>query len=437
MPSLSLRRGIPERTRHWARRLVAQIPEKPAGNGGGASTEGGGTRRSGCVVESAAGLVLDASATTYDTEDWLRDEGVEIETPANKRLLTATEGLQEFASRFVNEKTVPEDAVAAIVAPLGEALELLHAQAGFPAALLDTVWARIGEPLRSRRGRKHLTSGQRTSCATALLACASGEAPRASENADETFTVPAWSPAARNAAAQGIPRLLQHRANDDELAAALRVLATDPAPSVRFLLARELPRLVTKHQNFFWDLAALYAAQERNRVVQQALGRALSAVASPDREELVTGILDQLLRRVPLAEVARSLPNEDQVGGLIVGLAVVRRNEWATERLDEALRSAPPRYLSTLVFHLMHYVGYTWIADPNRRSTAEAALGWLPQIIERVHRSLRDEAERARDDDSDRREAIRELFNVLDHIISRFYFQSGIRDAGDGRACNP
>jgi hypothetical protein len=176
----------------------------------------------------------------------------------------------------------------------------------------------------------------------------------------------------------------------------------------------------------------LYAAQERNHVVQQALGRALGAIATPDREERVTGILDQLLRRVSLAEVARSL-HEDQIGGLIVGLAVVRRNGWATERLDEALRSVPPPSLSTLVFHLMHYVGYSSIADSNRRNTAEAALGWLPQIIERVHRLLRDEAEQAQDDDSDRREEIRELFNVLDHIISRFYFQSGIRDAEDGR----
>jgi len=70
---------------------------------------------------------------------------------------------------------------------------------------------------------------------TALLACASGEAPRPAENAEEAFTVPAWSPAARNAAAQGIPRLLRHR-TDSALASELHALATDPVPSVRYLL---------------------------------------------------------------------------------------------------------------------------------------------------------------------------------------------------------
>jgi len=421
----------PERMRHWARRLVTQIPESRL------ATEVARALRAEAVTDPDASsnrplISFSGFSRTYDTEDWLRDEGIEIDTLANKHLLTATEGLQEFASRFLSEKTVPKDAVAAIVAPIGEALKLLHAEAGFPDALLDTAWARIGDAAAVAARSETLDQRATDILRSALLACASGEAPRASGNADETFTVPAWSPAARNAAAQGIPRLLQHRANDDELAAALRVLATDPAPSVRFLLAHELPRLMTNHQNFFWDLAALYAAQERNHVVQQALGRALGAVASSDHEERVTGILDQLLRRVSLAEVARSL-HEDQIGSLIVGLAVVRRNGWATERLDEALRSVPPPPLSTLVFHLMHYVGYAWITDPKRRSTAEAALGWLPQIVERVHRLLRDETEQARDDDSDRRDEVRELFNVLDHIISRFYFQSGIRDAEDGR----
>jgi hypothetical protein len=431
---LELSAREPESTRHWAKRLVTQIPESRL------ATDAARVLRAEALTDPDASsnrplVSFSTLSETYSTEDWLRDEGVAIDASANKHLLTATEGLQEFASRFVNEKVIPKEAVAAIVVPLRETLELLYAEVGFPAALLDTVWARIGDAAAVAARSETLDERTTDVLRRVLLACASGDAPRPRENADETFTVPAWSPAARNAAAQGIPRLLQRRTDDDELVEALRVLVSDPAPSVRFLLARELPRLITEHQDFFWELAALYAAQEQNRVVQQALGHALIAVASPDREESVTGILDQLLRRVPLAEVARSLPNEDQVGGLIVGLAVVRRNEWAKGQLDEALRSAPPPYLSTLVFHLMHYIGYRWIADSSRRTTAEAALGWLPQIIERVHHSLRDEAEQSQTDDSDRGEEIRELFNVLDHIISRFYFQSGIRDGqGEGPA---
>jgi hypothetical protein len=369
---------------------------------------------------------------TYETEDWLRDEGVEIDSPTNKRLLTATEGLQQFASRFVNQQTIPNDEVTAAAAALSEALNLLHAEVGVPTALLDTVWARVGDAAAIAARAETIDEPTTDVLRRALLACASGDAPRPTENIDETFTVPAWSPAARNAAAQGIPRLLRHR-TDDELVAALRALAADPVPSVRYLLAGELPRLVPEHEDSFWALAGLYAAEEGNGLVQQALGGALMAVASTDREELVTQILDQLLQRVPLAELARSLPNDDRVGALIVGLAVARRNEWATAQLDGELRDSPPPYLSTLVFHLLHYVNYSRIADSNRRGMAEAALGWLPQIIERVHRLLRDEADRAQTDDSDRGEEIRELFNVLDHIVSRFYFESGIYEGQGGQ----
>jgi hypothetical protein len=420
-----------QRTRHWARRLIAQIPEDRL------ATDAARELRAEALTDPEASsnrplISFSTFSERYDTEGWLRDEGVETDAPANRRLLTATEGLQGFASRFVNEETVPNDAVAAVVAALGEALQLLDAEAGLPAALLDTVWARIGDAATVAARSETLDDRAADVLRRALLACASGDAPRPAENADETFTFPAWSPAARNAAAQGIPRLLGYR-TDDDMVAALRALATDPAPSVRYLLARELPRLVPEHEDSFWELAALYATQERNRVVQQALGGALMAVASPDREELVTQTLEQLLRRVPLAEVTRSLPNEDQVGALIVSLAVARRNEWATQRLDEILRGAPPPYLSTLVLHLLHYIDYSRIADPNRCGMAEAALGWLPQLIERVHRSLRDEADRAQAGDSDRGETIRELFNVLDHIISRFYFASGINGRQGGQ----
>jgi hypothetical protein len=416
----------PGRARHWARRLIAQMPESRL------ATDAARELREEALTDSDASSNLPlVSVSTfsegYDTEDWLRDEGVEMDAPANKRILTATDGLQEFASRFLNEKTVPNDAVAAMVAPLGEALELLHSEDDLPAALLDAAWARIGEAAAVAARSATLDQGATDALRRALLACASGGAPRPAENADETFVVPAWSPAARNEAAQGIPRLLRHR-TDDEMVAALHALATDPAPSVRYLLARELPRLVPEHEDSFWQLTALYAAQERNHVVQQALGTALLAVASPDHEDLVTQTLDQLLRRVPLTDIAQSPPYEDQVGGLIVGLAVARRNEWAVAQLEDALRGAPSPYLSTLVFHLLHYVGYKWIADPARRGMAEAALGWLPQIIERVHRSLRDEVNRAQSGDSDDEKAIRSLFDVFDHIVSRFYFASGIHE---------
>jgi hypothetical protein len=424
-----------ERDRHWARRLVAQIPEDRL------ATDVARELRVEALADPEASsnrppVSFSTFSETYDTEGWLRDEGVETEAPANKRLLAATEELQEFATRFINERTIPNDAVVAVVAALSKALELIRADSGFPAALLDMGWARIGDAAAVAARSETLDQGAADLIRRALLACASGDAPRPAEDADEKFTVPAWSPAARNAAAQGLPRLLQHR-TDDEMVAALPVLATDPAPSVRYLLALELPRLVPEHDASFWELADLYAARERNRVVQQALGRALIAVASPDREERVTHTLDQLLQRVPLADTERSLPNEDQVGGLIVGLAVARRNQWAMTRLDEALRDARPPYLSTLVFHLLHYVGYSWIVDPKRRDMAEAALGWLPQIIERVHRSLRYEADRAQVGDSDRGEAIRGLFDVFEHILSRFYFQSGIKQGQGGQHATP
>ena len=419
-----------DRTRHWARRLIAQIPKERL------TTEAAQELRTEALSDPEASsnrplVSFSTFSEGYDPERWLRDEGVETDAPGNRLLLSATDPLQEFASSFANEERIPADETAAGAVVLEEALELLRTQRDEPALLLDTIWARVGDAAAVASRSEALDDHTVMVLRRALLACASGEAPRPVESANETFTSPAWSPAARNAAAQGIPRLLQH-GRDDEMLAALRTLARDPAPSVRYLLALELPRLVPEHEETFWELAEVYAGSEPNRVVQQGLGNALMAVTSlPDRERRVTETLDQLLQRVPLAEVGHSLPYEDRVGALIVGLAVARRNDWARARLDEALRGGPPTYLSTLVMHLLHYVDYRRVADPEHRATAEAALEWLPQIIERVQHSLRGEADRAQRADADHAEAIRELFDVLDHIVSRFYFESGVYKGRD------
>ena len=87
----------PERTRHWARRLVAQIPEKPAHDRRGASTEDGGTHRSGCVPNSPL-VSFSAFTGTYERRTGYATRASRPNHAANKRLLTATEALQ--AVRF-------------------------------------------------------------------------------------------------------------------------------------------------------------------------------------------------------------------------------------------------------------------------------------------------------------------------------------------------
>ncbi len=421
-----------ERARHWARRLAAQFPEDRL------SMDAARELRREALADPEASvnrplISFSTFSEIYDDERWLREEGVATDAPTNRRLLRVTEELQQFATQFVNEGTIPPGGVTGVVAALDAALNLVRT-ADAPPALLDTIWARIGDAAAVAAKSKTLDRGSVAVLRRALLACASGDAPRPVEGAYDAFNFPAWSPAARNAAAQGLPRLLQHAA-DGAMLEAIRVLAEDPAPSVRYLLALGLPHLLPKHENFYWTIAAVYAGNERNRVVQQALGHALTAGASlPNRDSRLTDALDQLLRRVPLAAATRSLPGEDPLGALVVGLAVARNNEWATAQLDEALRNAPPTYVSTLLLHLLHYIDYRRVSDIERRPLADAALRWLPQIVDRVTAALREEAASAEPADARRTERIRELFGVLDQIVSRFYFESGVYTPDGGPA---
>jgi hypothetical protein len=413
-----------ERSRHWCMRLVAQLPQ--------ARLETGVARalRAEALEDANARsnrplVSFSTFSEAFDEESWLREEGIEPDEPANRRILAATDGLQEFASKFINEETLPPEDVDAAVAAIDTAMEALRDATELPATLLDKAWARISDAAALAALATELSERDLGILREALLACVVEEAPRPVADPDGSFTSPAWSPAARNGAAQGIPRLLLRRC-DDALLAALRALATDIVPSVRFLVARELPRLIPSQEEPFWQVAELYAEREENRLVQQALCGALAAVASSDREQRVTKLLDRLLARIPLAEMARSFLYEDQIGGLIVGLAVARENEWAIEKLRGALDDSPPAYLSTLVLHLLHFIDFQWTADAARRPIVERALVWLPPILARVATSLRTEIEKSQGAAEVNQEAIRELFEVIDHIVSRFYFQSGV-----------
>jgi hypothetical protein len=417
-------RGEDPPARHWAKRLIAQFPDDRV------TTEAARELKAEALEDGEARsnrplVSFSTFSERYAPEDWLRDEGVEPDEPLHRRLLSATDALQNFASQFLNQDTLPGDDVDAAIHALEEVLALLEEHRGLPNALSDMAWARVGDAAAVAARFPALTESDVQVLRRTLVACAAGEAPRPTENAEESFNFPAWSPAARNAAAQGIPRLVERHATPD-LLGALSNLAVDHAPSVRYLLAAELPRLVPGQEETFWQIAELYVERETNTVVQQAIGRALMAVGTPEREDRVTEALDQLFRRVPLHDIARTVAHEDHIGALVAGLAVARENRWATSALDETVRTAPASYLPTLVLHLMHYVDYQRLADPSRRLTAEAALTWLPPILDRVDVSLREEIERLEAGDAERGGHIRELFEVVDQVISRFYFESGI-----------
>jgi hypothetical protein len=76
---------------------------------------------------------------------------------------------------------------------------------------------------------------------------------------------------------RGLPHLVSET-DDPELTAAIRTLADDPVPSVRYLLAVYLWATCDPAPGLFWKVAQKYLQAESTPAILDAVARSLSAL---------------------------------------------------------------------------------------------------------------------------------------------------------------
>ena len=159
-----------------------------------------------------------------------------------------------------------------------------------------------------------------------VLAASTSADPKTDPKADEEWNFAAWSPAPRNEAAQALP-WLTHFARDDEALVAIKQLAADPVPTVRFLLACEIWRLQEHCADVLWPLLKERAADERNDVVRQGIARSLWNLIGLDAARSL-----ELIQLILTGDDADSDDDErtsSQLVSMVVDYAVKRDDEWA------------------------------------------------------------------------------------------------------------
>lgn len=359
----------------------------------------------------------------YTERDWLREQGVDFGDPAVEALLEAAKPLEQFVESYRNEAP-PADAVATISQELVRVMDMLEAGGIESSAVLNSAWAKVGGvAVTILRWEGSTQENLRSVLRRALLRCAAGDAP--TRDTVDDFTFPMWSPAARNEAAQGLPCLAAVD-SDEAVLTAIEGLAADPVPSVRYLLASHLWRIEEAAPSIFWAIAAKYFAEEQNPLVLDSMASSLGIVASrPNADERrVTELLDALLRRtdVNVRENARTKA-EGHVSGLVVGLALGRGNDWALQELERTPTELPDRVsdVAAYVWQALQFVHVNRVGIADHASATNRALEWLSRVVESTTSTLRTAT-----DGGVQGETTRELFEILDDIVSRLYFHSGV-----------
>jgi hypothetical protein len=232
-------------------------------------------------------------------EDFLAEQGVDVEADANKRIRDLETPVKTFAAAYRNSppphQELPEaiKAIGALHAALSEAdPAIADAQRTFAK---DTV----AEALRV------VASEDSFSCKTpegqfaleVLLDYVRHPDPRPSDESSSQFDEhPSWgTPAVRITASSALMTLLYDAdCTTPDALASIEALAQDEIPAVRYQVAQRLVALYRSEPDVFWSLTTRFAETDPSRgVLQGLLGGTLMRVAgvAPERTaRLAAGI---------------------------------------------------------------------------------------------------------------------------------------------------
>ena len=135
------------------------------------------------------------------------------------------------------------------------------------------------------------------------------------------------------------------------------------------ITAMHLPNIYSKEPNRFWKIINRRAEIESNQIVQECLYSALTYVLQPTKEndEKTAQVMSKILEKTPLPQ--QKMGTYDPFSFLIMGLAIVRQNQWALSTIDEEYLNDPIKYANLLTRFVKKIIkGYI---DPRRAKNTD------------------------------------------------------------------
>ena len=362
----------------------------------------------------------------YTEEMWLQEHGVDVARPEHQSLLAFSKELDSFSSKWLNEKP-PTDAIAVAMPIAVDAHNALLNGREADETVLESLRTKLGTFAHTvSRAATVLDADQFSFCRQVLLTCAADSSPRPDPARD--FDHPGWSPAPRIEAAEGLPWLAAHEP-DDEILDAVRQLASDPVPPVRFLLLTEVWRIFPKNPQLFWEIIEGRVGVERNQLVVHALLNSLSYVVGQAEERTVRALGQLAERMLPQEEADVPLRAAESTGilqdmvPLAAWLLLVRGDSWA-EGFAHRLLEHPIDLAEAIDELNSEALNYLWgDLDPESNDVAARAASLAAETITAASAgiaTLRAVPQDQWNDDLTSR--MRATYSTIDDTISRIFF---------------
>jgi MoxR-like ATPase len=322
---------------------------------------------------------IEVTQRDFDYNDYLGEQGVPLDDPEHKRMLTIIEPVRQFSNEFLNG-TPSVDCIAEILPTLRalsaetSALEALHEELKTQALtdltrsceiiLRSNAFAWDAETLDFARG--------------IVFRAAADAEPAPNPEHDEHFQESqSWGRTPRIVAAQAAMALAYRDATKAaELGPLIDQLARDPVASVRFQIASRLGHLHKTAPDLMWELFEHLAGHEQNRGVVQGALDALQRCAYLDPPRIAQLALI-VINRTPL-EGAGAKDVREQCTNIFVSFAV-----WHEEPVScafvERMLAAPAENHEEL--HRMILDVSAWLKD-EKEDIRNRAFTLLQRILD-------------------------------------------------------
>ena len=366
----------------------------------------------------------------YTEEMWLKDQGVNVETPVNQHLLSLSKPLRDFQAKWLNEVPTVQ-VVNESIAHARQAYEIVQHSAEADESVVESLLTKLAEYAEIvSRAADVLEDDQFQFCRSVLLSCAAHGSPKPDPKHDTEFDHPAWSQA-RIAAARGLVWLAAHHP-DEEMLDLMETLSSDPVPSVRFYALTEIWRLHQRSAEFFWRVMLQRAAAEARPAILQVLLVSLRFVISADEIRSVQVLTTLVARLLPTNQQDEVIDDSDttqvlcDVMPLLVWLAADRANKWAHSVIDRVL-AEPIRFAAPIDSLVSD--GLRRIVDAEDDAPAQPIVSFVTGAVDAAVAGV-NELQRIPNEQWDEKwtKEIKGIYDIIHNTVSHIYLPLRDRD---------
>jgi len=369
-----------------------------------------------------------SSFKQYNEDDFLRNQGAKPESPANQEIQKLYQLLKEWADKK-DETRIDH------LLPTAIALKnLLSKDSQADAPVMRAAWTHLAGFASDAVIRTKSTEPERLRFLREIvLEAAANSDPEPNPQYDSKWDHASWSPAPRNDAAQALP-FLAYYGSDQATLSAIKKLANDPVPSVRFLLACELWRLVERSPDLMWSILDEFAKNENNNVVLQGVTVSLWQLINRSKERCFK-LIGNLLERLEEESDEDETKARGSLVCMVVDYAVWDDNQWAQDTLAR-WRGAPLQFAASVATAGHRLVAY--IEPQHATLQLERARLLLLAHLDEVAKTLtvlQNANSNVPKEEMQRKWKL--LYGVIDQTVMRIYFAMDINPSLRQRKENP